>query len=257
MKKLSDAKKSVLGNMIIRQTMGGTRKEDGKKVHTCLGINVCLHNTSWDYNDYIKGILSDNDNYAEFHILDEKYVNDFLHKSFDDIEKEKPDYTYIIYKGRYKTGLVVNFTTFKDILDYFHDDRFNNDINEHDYIEICKCIATKLTEIGKYISYIPNSDVSTLNDGNTLHYKGDFMIKLIDEDDVVHWKYENQDDIDDIDSLDEFYNDITYEFAELKDQDFITWSYEHYGRSIAIPINYDNIMNLNKYIDYTKKWFNV
>ena len=28
MKKLSDAKKSVLGNMIIRQTMGGTRKED-------------------------------------------------------------------------------------------------------------------------------------------------------------------------------------------------------------------------------------
>ena len=28
MKKLSDAKKSVLGNMIIRQTMGGSRKED-------------------------------------------------------------------------------------------------------------------------------------------------------------------------------------------------------------------------------------
>ena len=28
MKKLSDAKKSVLGNMIIRQTMGGVRKED-------------------------------------------------------------------------------------------------------------------------------------------------------------------------------------------------------------------------------------
>ena len=28
MKKLSDAKKSVLGNMIIRQTMGGLRKED-------------------------------------------------------------------------------------------------------------------------------------------------------------------------------------------------------------------------------------
>ena len=89
MKKLSDAKKSVLGNMIIRQTMGGTRKEDSKKVHTCLGINVCLHNISWDYNDYIKGMINDNGNYAEFHILDEKYVNDFLHKSFDDIEKEK------------------------------------------------------------------------------------------------------------------------------------------------------------------------
>ena len=28
MKKLSDAKKSVLGNMIIRQTMGRTKKED-------------------------------------------------------------------------------------------------------------------------------------------------------------------------------------------------------------------------------------
>ena len=28
MKKLSDAKKSVLGNMILRQTMGGVRKED-------------------------------------------------------------------------------------------------------------------------------------------------------------------------------------------------------------------------------------
>ena len=28
MKNLNTAKKSVLGNMIIRQTMGGTRKED-------------------------------------------------------------------------------------------------------------------------------------------------------------------------------------------------------------------------------------
>lgn len=28
MKKLNDAKKSVLGNMILRQTMGGLRKED-------------------------------------------------------------------------------------------------------------------------------------------------------------------------------------------------------------------------------------
>ena len=28
MKKLSDAKKSILGNMIIRQTMGGIKKED-------------------------------------------------------------------------------------------------------------------------------------------------------------------------------------------------------------------------------------
>ena len=35
MKKLSDAKKSVLGNMIIRQTMGGLRKEDD-----CLRIAI-------------------------------------------------------------------------------------------------------------------------------------------------------------------------------------------------------------------------
>ena len=40
MKKLSDAKKSVLGNMIIRQTMGGTRKEDKIKDKDTLKVRI-------------------------------------------------------------------------------------------------------------------------------------------------------------------------------------------------------------------------
>ena len=40
MKKLSDAKKSVLGNMIIRQTMGGIRKEDKIKDKDTLKVRI-------------------------------------------------------------------------------------------------------------------------------------------------------------------------------------------------------------------------
>ena len=40
MKKLSDAKKSVLGNMIIRQTMGGTRKEDKIRDKDTLKVRI-------------------------------------------------------------------------------------------------------------------------------------------------------------------------------------------------------------------------
>ena len=47
-------------------------------------------------------------------------------------------------------------------------------------------------------------------------------------------------------------------FGAIGDQCFITWNHHNQnGTYIALPINFDNLINLKDYIEYTEKWFEV
>ena len=51
---------------------------------------------------------------------------------------------------------------------------------------------------------------------------------------------------------------MQHSFGAIIDQDFIGWNFNNYGGiSFALPINFDNIINLKDYIEYTEKWFEV
>ena len=155
------------------------------------------------------------------------------------------------------TTLYTSFATYSDLEDFFLDDEFTNEYSEKDYVSICRCIATKLKEIGEYLEFVPlnNHSVSTISDSSTKisDYKQEFQLRLIDESSVYSWVCDNE-DFDDF--LTVFEDDIVNEFPELKDEDFIIWNYNNYGGCyIAIPLTIDNMNNIKKYAEYTKSWF--
>ena len=50
---------------------------------------------------------------------------------------------------------------------------------------------------------------------------------------------------------------MIYDFPELDDVEFITWSYNNYACSIGIPITATTVKNFKKYKEYTKNWFTI
>lgn len=257
MKKLSKITEGIIGDIAKRDLSGEKKKEDGQKVKTCLGIDIFLENPKCSYNTYIIDTI-DKTGYTDYDIIKEQELEITDYKSIDAIKKNKPDYVYIIHEEYGHTGLVISFSSYEDILDFVLDDKFKNEYSEHDYKEICKCIAEKFKELGDYIKYVPQNNVNSLNDCNDLSkYRGDFMLQLIDETDVSHWKYENYKFIDEDYNLNTFYEEFIHMFNNMKYEDVIIWSYNHDGSSIGIPITCDNMINFEKYRDYTKKWFNI
>ena len=258
MKKLSKITEGILGDMARRDLSGGRKKEDGRKVKTCLGIDIFLENPESGYNSYIRDTI-DKNGYTEYDIICEQELKYTDYKSIDAIKKNKPDYVYIIHEGYGHTGLVITFDSYKDALDFVLDDKFKNEYSEHDYKEICGCIAKKFEELSIYLQYVPrNNNINSLNNCNNLSkYNGEYMLQLIDESDVAYWYYENDENINDTYNLNTFYEDFIFTFNDMKYEDFITWSYNNSGCSIAIPITCDNMINFEKYKDYTKKWFNI
>jgi len=256
MKKLNMITEGIIGDMVRRDLTGREKKENGKKVRTNLGIDIFLQNPECDYDKYIIETI-DNTGYTEYDIINEQDLKTTKYKSFDNIKQTHPDYVYIIYEGKYHSGLAMTLSSYDDILDFVLDDDFKNEYSEHDYKEICNCIAKKFKELGQYIQSTSNN-VNSLNDCDNLSkYRGNFMFQLIDEDDVAHWNYENYENIGEDYNLNTFYEDFIYHFNDMKYEDIITWSYNHDGSSIGIPITYDNMMKFQEYRDYTKKWFNI
>ena len=93
MKKLSDAKKSVLGNMIIRQTMGGTRKEDDINNLDADGFR----NYFYEHYDCIfeygpVDIIISEMNLLYFNIL---FVDGYLYKFIYDFKNNKPQKIFL------------------------------------------------------------------------------------------------------------------------------------------------------------------
>ena len=246
------------------RSMGKTvRKED--EVHTCIDVDIYLKNASdSNYDELIKEILSYNDSYVEYKVSilsvrDKAYSTEEM----INIRAFEAPYAYLIFDGRYGTSLVAEFLTYDEMKDFGPDD-FEDSICEEDYISICKGIATKLKEVGGSIEYLPRNNTSYIgNKKNNMNYDGDYVLQLIDESDVNNWEVEYVDKYDEgstSTSVEDFKENMIYEFPELDDVEFITWSYNHYACNtcnIGIPITATTVKNFKKYKEYTKNWFTI
>ena len=253
---------SIWSDMQDRSAGEVRRKEDGVKVHTCIDVDIYLKNTSDShYDDLIKEILNYNDSYVDYkvgilNVRDKAYSTEEIKNM---IAFEAP-YAYLIYAGRYGTSLVAEFWTYDEMKDFDLDD-FEDRICEEDYISICKGIATKLKEVGGSIEYLPRNNTSYIgNKKNNMNYEGDYVLQLIDESDVNNWEIEYVDKYGEEStstSLEDFKENMIYDFPELDDVEFITWSYNNYACSIGIPITATTVKNFKKYKEYTKNWFTI
>ena len=261
-KTCSDFLEESIWSDIQDRSMGKTRrKEDGVKVHTCIDVDIYLKNTSdSNYDELIKEILSYNDSYVEYKVgilsvRDKAYSPEEM----KNMRAFEAPYSYLIFDGRYGTSLVAEFWTYDEMKDFDLDD-FEDRICEEDYISICKGIATKLKEVGDSIEYLPNNTSYIGNKKNNMNYEGDYVLQLIDESDVNNWEIEYVDKYGEgstSTSLEDFKENMIYDFPELDDVEFITWSYNNYACSIGIPITATTVKNFKKYKEYTKNWFTI
>ena len=262
-KTCSDFLEESIWSDIQDRSMGKTRrKEDGVKVHTCIDVDIYLKNTSdSNYDELIKEILSYNDSYVEYKVgilsvRDKAYSPEEM----KNMRAFEAPYSYLIFDGRYGTSLVAEFWTYDEMKDFDLDD-FEDRICEEDYISICKGIATKLKEIGGSIEYLPRNNTSYIgNKKNNMNYEGDYVLQLIDESDVNNWEIEYVDKYGEgstSTSLEDFKENMIYDFPELDDVEFITWSYNNYACNIGIAITAKTVKNFKKYKEYTKNWFTI
>ncbi len=258
MKKLSKLQESFWGDVHKRSIGDEVRKEDGTIVDTCIGVKILLKNPSCDYNKLIKDIIVGNNEY-EFGIQplkDQPYTPD----ERVNVMKFVAPYDYLIYEGGSGTDLVAKFSSYSEIIDWKLGDGFEDEYSEEDYISICKGIATFVKGVGDCFVFVPSHDIFTISVDtiDTSKYELNYALELISENELYHWSIEQ--DTDDIrELLNDFKLDITEEFYELKNEDFLCWSYTHNGGCfIAIPsYNINNLMNIRKYREFTKKWFKV
>lgn len=244
--------------IIDRGTTGNVRKEDGRRVHTCIGIDIILKdpNLEWQnlkYDDIIKELVENDSSDDILRIsINHSKVFRFFPEEMANVRNFKAPYDYLIYDGRYGTDLVVSFPSYEYIRTD-EDEHFPECVCEEDYISICRGIAIKMKEIGDSIEYIP------INKGRILGSNdcGDgYVIRLIKENAVWNWVCkQDEEDLGNYEK--DFWKDMTNEFVELQNEDVIVWNYDGYANSMAINISVENLKNAKKYIEYTKNWFKV
>ena len=254
MKKLSNIMESIWSDMQDRGTGDIKKKEDGIKVHTCLDVDIFV-SADCDYDSAIQYILNhfiDDDSIMfVVNVRDSKYTPDEM----VNIRKWQAPYTYMIYEGGYGTDLILDFEPYDTLVENEYE--ICEYVSEKDYPAICRGIAEKMKQFGGNISYVHNKAWVINGDRRDIEkYMYNYAFKLIDEGDVYYWTSEEENQ-DRSDYVNEFIEDMQNSFGAIGDQDFIGWSFNNYGISFAIPINFDNLLNLKDYIEYTQKWFEV
>ena len=257
MKKLSQITESVWGDIRKKSLGENPRLETGKKVKTCLGVDVIVRNITEKYDELIKDMLSRTRSGYDIGILSPRDLN-LSPEEMKNVRDWSAPYKHLIYDGQFGTSLIANYYTYEEITDW--DEEFKEEFSEDDYMTICKCVSTKLKEIGDCFEYVPqNKDVCVIGEESKLaeQYEGEEQFGLVDEGTVFSWECSQEGEYGPIGStyLDDFKESIIYEFPELEDEVFLFWSFGNQGVNIAIPMNVNNVMNIRKYVEFTKKWF--
>ena len=234
--------------IIHRSETGDRRKEDGIKVHTDLGVDIWIQDSSCKYNEAIETIINSGDNIMC--ILNTRDMNKDEIARIDAKDKDisGEQFYYLISKTNH---LVVCFDNLKEL-----EILYEKPISQHDYRSMCKGITEKLKPIGDNIVYVSNhacfKGFNSIDNEDWNRCKGDYNILLVDEHTTYNFSIEQTEDYD-IYGL--FYDDMWNEFPELKYIPFILWSYNGYGNNIALPLNYETLKKAEEYIQFAKNWF--
>lgn len=250
MKKLSKVNESVWADLHRRSNGDVIRKEDGKKVSTCLGVDIIIKDSSCKYDYWIKEILEKDPNLTYGVSIDNVRYMNFSPDEMVNISNWKAPFDYLIYDGKYGDSLIADFYSYDNLVEYEED--IAQEVSEEDYISLCRGIATKLKEVGQYFSHAPATKSIIIGAADRkCEYGGDYLLKLIDEGDVYSYACDN-----DGFEIEEFIDSICDNFPELRDEDFIGWTF-YDGCNIALPANLNNLVNFKKYREYTRDWFNA
>jgi hypothetical protein len=249
MKKLSvSLKESRFVDLINKKFTGERRKEDGKKVKTCLGTEIFLKNPESDYNGLIK------DMFRLYPSLGFTIGSVPYNVNFEDLKNFKIPYKYLVYEDKYRISLMSEFTPYSDCEDELK--KWHEIDNEFDYDEICRGISEKIKEVGELIVLIKFDD-DCVDDYEIDNYDWKYHLLLIDEDTVSNWYYKYIDESDETNYLEKFEDEIRDQYPELKHTDFIVWDYNVQYYNISLPLNINNLNNIKEYYEYAKKWFKV
>lgn len=258
MKKLSKLNEGIWGDVLDRSVGEKIKQEDGKIVHTCLGVDIYLKNASDPYyEELIKEILNYNDSYIEHRVaILNTRDKTYSWEEMKNIREFEAPYAYLIYDGGHGTDLITEFYTYDEMKEFDLDD-FEDRVPEENYISICKGIATKLKEVGEDIKYLPRNKGSFIETkyDNISNYDSDYILQLIDESNVYDWEIYGEESTDTY--LEDYKESMINTFPELDDVVFIIWSFNNYACNIGIPITATTVKNFKKYKEYTKNWFTV
>ena len=208
-----------------RYRTGELRKEDGQKVKTVFGIEIVLHNPNYNYDKLIEYMLdapSDDDMGIDIDSLGNYEGINNGRQIIAGIKKGDDPYRYLI-DGHY----VASFDSYEDVKDFDISELDIDVLDEHDYIQIIKSIVEVLKQ----------TDLEKSNERTS--YGSEVCLLLMDE--SKEWDYECK--MNDT-TRDFFWDDFKSWFEEkFEDAELKTWSYNNYGSSIGVSVNYNNLLN--------------
>lgn len=264
MKKLSNIEESIWSDMEERGAGEVTKKEDGEKVHTCIGEDVYLMDPKCDYDGLIKALFNKQYTYkVEISKLEHQPLTPERRIS---IKNNEDPYIFILGPGGRGTNKIAKFWGYDEITEFELDPDFINKYEEKDYMNICTCIGKKLQEFGDYIEFTSSkAEIYGIEHHDDV-YGSTYNWKIVAGPDFKEWQLRNTNPSSDPDMaarkiIDLFIEAIRKEFKELEDEDIIInkggIGYNIYVPFISLTDSISNIVNLQKYIDFSKNWFKV
>ena len=127
-------KEGLWSKGVDRSKTGDIRGEQGKKVHTSIGVDIIIQDQSCDYEYFIKELLN-NINESPFGL-----VITFVQNNVKTKKEMIPSYSYIL-----NDEVIIKFNTYDHLIVSTEIDE--DDISEHDYISIISGIAERLKQI--------------------------------------------------------------------------------------------------------------
>ena len=264
MKKLSNIMESIWSDMQDRGTGDVNKKEDGVKVHTCIDEDVFLINPNCDYNGLIKALFNKQYTYVvEISKLEHQPLSAERRAS---IKNNEDPCIFLLKDAGAGTHLIAIFWSYDDITEFELDPDFINQYEEKDYMNICFCLGKKLQELGEYLDFTTSkAEIYGIEHHDDV-YGSTYNWRIVTGLDFQEWQYRNTKPSSNPDMaarkiIDLFVKDLRDEFTELNDEDIIVSKggigYNIYLPFISLTDSINNIVNLQKYIDFSKKWFEV
>lgn len=233
---MKNINESVLGPVISILLSGKDPYEESLPIISSKIGDVHLENPELDVDQIINEMAE--------HMDDIEIIRESILKPSKE-EKErygrfKDPYIYAIYQGVHGTSLYACFTEYEDI----------NEISKHDYINICRLIALKLSKFGSRID-ITNSNWYWADHGHRV--KPDYAIVLVNESEMSDIRFKYGDDSPEIEEPVKTFKNIASEDNRAKDmeyEDILVYSYDNNEIGLAIPLNDVTIADAEQYLNF-------
>lgn len=214
-----------LSKTINRSKSGDLRHEDGKKVMTSLGVEIIIQNSQCDYNGIIKKICNESNIYCQLY-ESKIYFGDKKEK----FQNDELPYDYWLDN---KHG--IRFSRYEDLIR--KEKNFLSDTSLEDYVSILRCIVEVLRKTRFEIDFHQLKFV-LMNESEIA--KSNQELKRLDELEYGEYIFDD-------------YKDTMYDKKCKGKYVYI----ENKNKKIYINFSYFTLLNYDKILKYTHKFFKI